>query len=217
MTSRTRRSQLFSDAMTAPIENLIHCDELDRLPEAHRANYLAELEILSRELPIGAAALQVGSMDGERIIRLLTLRPGLRLTGLEIEPELVDLARANIATAGLIAEVVVGDVTKPPKLPRFDTVLCLNNTLGYIKDPERAIAEMRRLGTTVGISVYGEAFDDALALAYFSSLGLSIDGINDNVVSIADFGLIRRFTQSDVASWGGSVRETPIGYFATMG
>src|SRR5258708_20679953 len=99
--------------MPSPIENLIHCDELDRLPEAHRANYLAELEILSRELPVGTAALQVGSMDGERIIRLLRLRPDLRLTGLEIDSELADLARTNIATPGLVPEVFVVHFTKP--------------------------------------------------------------------------------------------------------
>jgi hypothetical protein len=41
------------------------------------------------------------------------------LTGLEIESELVDLARIN-ATAGVLAQFVLGDITDPPQLTRFD-------------------------------------------------------------------------------------------------
>ncbi|MDB5178917.1 MAG: hypothetical protein JWN01_860 [Patescibacteria group bacterium] len=149
----------------------VKCDELDGLPEPNRENYLRELELLQAELPRGSRVLQVGSMDGMRIIRLLQIRPDLQLTGLEIVPELVDAARGNISGAHLEAGIVCGDITDPPRLGRFDYVICLNHTLGYIPDQEKALAEMRKLGEKVVVSVYGEKFDDELARAQVDAWG----------------------------------------------
>jgi SAM-dependent methyltransferase len=143
-------------------------------------------------------------MDGLRIVRLLQQRPDLRLTGLEIEPELVERARQNVKAARVTAEIVIGDITRPSELPRFDWVLCLNHTLGYIPDEQRALQNMRRLGGTVVVSVYGQRFDEALARDYFGIIGL------------ADYRGVRRYKLADVRQWGGGVVQTPIGYWVEL-
>lgn len=198
--------------MPAAKDVFVRCDELENLPEPNRLNYLAELELLDGLLPSGASVLQVGSMDGQRIIRLSEMRPDLVLSGLEIEGELVELARSNIAAAGVDATIVLGDVTQPPRLSQFDFVLCLNNTLGYIDDVDAALREMRRVGDTAIVSVYGEAFGDELAVDYFKSIGLVVDRVEDNTIHVAGFGLVKRFARDEVESWGGKLVETPIGY-----
>lgn len=190
--------------MASAKDIFVKCDELDGLPEPNRRNYLFELELLADRLPAAAKVLQVGSMDGMRAVRLLRRRPDLRFTGLEIEPELVELARTNLQAAGMEAEFVSGDITRPPELPGYDWVLCLNNTLGYIPDERRALENMRRLGARVVVSVYGQRFDDALARRYFGAIGL------------ADYGGVRRYKPSAVRGWGGGVTETPIGYWVEL-
>ena len=155
-------------------------------------------------------------MDGTRIIQLLKARPDLRLTGMEIEESLIKIAKQKVASAGLSAGFVQGDITKPQALPCFDYVICLNNTLGYIPSQEKAIQGMRGLGKTVIISVYGEKFHDDLAQAYFKSVGLEIDHVENNSFVMKSFTAVKRYTKEEAISWGGKVIETPIGYFCIL-
>lgn len=96
------------------------CDDLDAIPRVNRENYLLELDLLAAQLPVGARVLQVGSMDGRRLLRLEGRRPDLRLTGLEIEPAFVELAQRS-ADPGTAATFVRGDITNPPELPATTT------------------------------------------------------------------------------------------------
>ncbi|MBP9718219.1 class I SAM-dependent methyltransferase [Candidatus Gracilibacteria bacterium] len=180
------------------------CDDLERIPAINKENWLYELDFLSRSLPHHAHVLQVGCGNGTRIIRLHERRPDLILAGLEIDHELYDLARKNIAEAGVRANIVLGDITHPPGLSKFDYVLCLNNTLGYIPDEAGAFKHMKKLGRHSIISVYGEDFNEERAQEYFSSIGLS------------DYSKIKKYTQEQVESWGGKLTITPLGYLATL-
>jgi len=204
--------------VTSAKDVFIKCDELDRLPPENRDNYLFELEWLAEELPRGCNVLQVGSMDGMRALRLLEARPDLRITGLEIESDLVKLAAENTARYGDHASFVHGDITQPPDgLDAYTYVICLNNTLGFIPDVERAIEQMKRLGHTVVISVYGERFDEPLARRYFAAIGLTIREFADDMITLQDFSSVRRFPRSAVLAWrGDSLVETPIGYLTTL-
>jgi SAM-dependent methyltransferase len=202
--------------MTAPQDVFIHCDRLEDIPTLNRENWLKELELLAKILPKNARVLQVGSMDGTRAIHLLRTRPDLSITGLEIEPTFIDLAKKNVATARLNTAFVLGDITKPPPLPHFDCVICLNNTLGYIDAEKRAIAAMRSLGDQTIISVYGETFDEDAAHAYFDSIHLTIDHIEQDCFVMKDFGSIRRYTKKSIGKWGGSITKTPLGYFCVL-
>src|SRR3989338_1132421 len=128
--------------MPSPKDVYVKCDVLENIPKQNRDNWLKEIDLLRRELTPSARVLQVGSMDGTRAIRLLEARPDLKIVGLEIEAPLVELAQQKVADAGLSADFVHGDITDPPTLDRFDYVICLNNTLGYVPEQAKAIAGM---------------------------------------------------------------------------
>ena len=202
--------------MPKPENVYINCDDLNNLPTLMRTNYLFESQLLTKLLPPKSRVLQVGSMDGKRAIRLLTDRPDLQLTGLEIEKPLVDAANTQVAEAGFKLESIHGDITNPPKLPVFDDVICLNNTLGYISSWDKAIAGMKELGGKVVVSVYGENFSDALAEEYFSLLGLKIEQIQGNLFLMEDFTPVKRFSKREVETFSSKIVETPVGYFCIV-
>lgn len=180
------------------------CDNVDALPELNRQNYLFETDWLVQHLKPNAKVLQVGSADGRRIVRVLRQRPDLRWTGLEIDEELVELARINVAEGGVNADIIHGDITNPPGMAQNDVVVCLNHTLGYISDQEQALDEMRRLGESVVVSVFGETFDEQLAGQYFELLGLK------------NYSSVLRYARADVTQWGGRIHETPLGYLVKI-
>jgi hypothetical protein len=197
-------------------ENYVHFDELDGLPGPNRRNYLFELDFFAKVLPEGASVLQVGSMDGARILRFIERRPDLEFTGLEIEKNLVVLARENIRKAGLDVRFIAADITAPPaSTGNYDYVLCLNNTLGFIPDYRAALRRMWGIGVTF-VSVYGEAFDDVLAGEYYRSVGIELEGIRGNEIILRGVGAVRRFPRAEVESWGSNITETPIGYIAIV-
>jgi SAM-dependent methyltransferase len=202
--------------MPQSLDVYVQCDDLDNIPPPMRENYLYETQLLSEKLPKGSSVLQVGSMDGERAIRLLKVRPDLKISGLEIEASLVELARQKIAQAGVRMENILGDITNPPNLPQFDYVVCLNNTLGYIPEQQEALAGMGKLGKKVVVSVYGEKFTNDLAKQYFRSIGLSVDSIQGDNFIMKDFTTVKRYDTETVQSWGGNTTETPVGYFCEL-
>lgn len=202
--------------MKDPKDIYLKCDVLENLPAKNRENWLFEMELLKKELPKDAKILQVGSMDATRAIRLLKIRPDLKVTGIEIESPLVELAKKNIKEADLKADFIHGDITNPPDLPKFDYVICLNNTLGYIPEEKKAIEAMKRLGKKIIISAYSERFNDSLAKEYFSTINLEIDHIENNTFIMKDFTKVKRYTRQEVDSWKADITETPIGYFCTI-
>ncbi len=202
--------------MAKPEEIYVNCDVLEKIPKIMQENWLFELDFLSKHLPKNATILQIGSMDGTRILRLLKIRPDLQITGLEIEQGFVTLARKNIANAGLNATFIHGDITNPPKLPLFDYVLCLNHTLGYIPDQKKALYAMQQLGKETIISVYGEKFDEKLANKYFASINLKLEKVENDFFIFKDFTRVRRYTKKEVLAFGGTVLETPVGYLCIL-
>ena len=198
--------------MPTPAETYLHCDILEELPAQNRENWLKELTLLEDVLPQGADVLQIGCMDGTRLLRLLTLRPDLRATGLDIEADLLEMAKGKCPQAAY----VLGDITDPPALPHFRSCICLNNTLGYIAKEGAAIEHMQSLADTVIISVYGENFGNDLAREYFSVLRLSIQEIEGNIIRFNDFTSMKRYTRKEVEQWHGEIQETPLGYFCTL-
>lgn len=203
--------------MSSAKDVFIRCDELDALPDENRRNYLFELEWLAENLPRGANVLQVGSMDGMRALRMLEVRHDLRITGLEIEADLVSLATQTLRKRGLNAQFIHGDITAPPpSVEIYSHVLCLNNTLGYIANYEKAIEEMRKRGETTVVSVYGEQFDNDLAKRYFGAIGLSVRRLSGDTIYFDDFSPVRRFARETVSAWGGVVTKSPIGYLSVL-
>jgi len=73
----------------------------------------------------GEAVLELGCGAGAGLLALGLRVPGLRLCGVERQPDYAELARRNAARNGLQAEIVAADLTRlPPALRRpFDQVL----------------------------------------------------------------------------------------------
>src|SRR3989344_4212094 len=186
------------------------------IPPLMKENYLRETELLCKLLPASSSVLQVGSMDGERAIRLLRGRPDLQITGLEIEQELVNVAKQKVPSAGFKMKSVLGNITALPDIGIFDYVICLNNTLGYISPQEEALDGMRRLSKNIIVSVYGEKFTNGFAKEYFDALGLEIAEIDGDKFVVKDFTSVRRYNRGDVEAWSEDITETPVGYFCIL-
>lgn len=93
-----------------------------------RRGYRAGVDpvLLAASIPAqpGQAVLDMGCGVGAAALCLGTRVPGLSLTGIEIQPDIADLARRN--GAGLGYEVFVGDIHDPPRALKqmsFDHVL----------------------------------------------------------------------------------------------
>ena len=202
--------------MPSPKDIYIHCDELANIPKVNLENWLYELEILVQKLPNAARVLQVGCGDGSRLIALHTERPDLVLTGLDIDEGMLSLAQKKLDQAGKKIPLIREDITKGMDLVEFDYVICLNNTLGYIPEDEKAIQKMKKIGKKVIISVFGEKFTDERGREYFESIKAEVSKIEGNTFHLRDFCLVKRYTKEKVEKWNGEIIETPLGYFCIL-
>lgn len=92
--------------------------------------------------------LEVGSGPGRLGVRLARSAPGLNVTGVDLSPEMVELANGRAAEAGLLGERMrfeVGDVGALPYVDgRFDGVVS-TLSLHHWADPARGLAEIHRV------------------------------------------------------------------------
>ncbi len=200
-------------------EIYIHCDQLEHLPALNRENWLWESAWLIENLKPNASVLQVGSCEGSRIVNVMKERPDLRITGIEIDPILHEMALEHFETTGTDAQSVRGDITNPEDtkgLGHFEYCLCLNNTLGYIPDENAVLTNMKHAADIAIVSVYGENFTDDIAWAYFAALKLEVTHIEGDIIRMSDFGIVQRYTEKAVAKWGGEIIKTPLGYLSVM-
>jgi SAM-dependent methyltransferase len=103
-------------------------------------------EDIARVAPEGARVLEVGCGPG-RLSILLARRHGLRVTGLDLDPEMIELARANAAAAsdGDTPSFVVGNVSAlsfPDE--SFDQVVS-TLSMHHWADPSTALNEVGRV------------------------------------------------------------------------
>lgn len=182
----------------------LNCDELDLIPAINKANWLFELDYICTRLPQGAKVLQVGCMNGVRIMEILKKRSDLQFTGLDIEKKFLDIAKDNFEKAGFVVDLIEADITKFDSKEKYDYTICLNNTLGYIPDTDKAIEKMKKSAKVVIVSVYGERFNTKAAQEYFDSIGLK------------NFEDVKCFTKGEVSSWAGKITESPLGYICEI-
>jgi ubiquinone/menaquinone biosynthesis C-methylase UbiE len=124
--------------------------EYKSFANVERRNFLQEkLEVpalvRALRLPTGCRILEVGCGRGIAMRPLEQMCRPARLVGVDIEPELVDQARARVERLGIQAEVRVGDVRDLYFAAQtFDIVIDFG-TCYHISQPERALAEIARV------------------------------------------------------------------------
>jgi len=96
-------------------------------------------------VPRGARVLEVGCGRGVGLTEFARRCAPSRLVGLDIAPELIELARQRIERAGAVAELHVGDVRHLPfEDGEFDVVIDFG-TCYHIDEPETALREIARV------------------------------------------------------------------------
>ncbi|SFD15078.1 class I SAM-dependent methyltransferase [Streptomyces aidingensis] len=99
----------------------------------------ADMPHRAPEMPGTLEVLDAGCGTGT--MSLLLAEAGHRVTGVDISPRMVELARAKLAAAGLPARFLVGDAAAPPTGERrFDVLLC-RHVLWTLPDPAAALRE----------------------------------------------------------------------------
>jgi tRNA1(Val) A37 N6-methylase TrmN6 len=95
----------------------------------YRAGMDAALLAAACDAQPGERVLDLGCGPGAVMLAAAVRRPGAHFSGIEADPDALDLARANIDLNGLADQVegLAGDVALPFSrlgLPRFDAALC---------------------------------------------------------------------------------------------
>lgn len=86
--------------------------------------------------------LDIGCGTGSLLARIARAAPGARLAGVDLVPDMLGVARAKLPPA------VPLQVARAESLPFADATFDLavsNNVLHFLRDPERALAEMHRV------------------------------------------------------------------------
>ena len=148
---------LFSMARRPEMEVMDDADEVEAYASAAAQSYLQAIdrsfvEHLERLLPDGAAgrALDLGCGPGQITIMMAQRWPGLRFTGLDAAPTMLQQARTDAAKAGVQVEFDVfrigpqGDGALPYEDAGFDLVTC-NSTLHHLAEPRQALDELARV------------------------------------------------------------------------
>ena len=110
--------------------------------------------------------LDLGCGTGALAERLLDAIPGCRLTGLDLSPRMVEVARVRLHDR---AGVLLGDAERLPFHDgAFDVVVC-NDSFHHYPDPERAAFQAWRVLVAGGVLVLGDVWQPAPARALMNA------------------------------------------------
>lgn len=130
----------------------------------HRLEFDTTVHFLERRLPPSGLVLDAGGGPGRYTIALA--KRGYEVVLLDLTPALLEIARRQIARAGLkrrVSAIIEGSIVDLWRFPddHFDAVLCLGGPLSHVAtegERQQAIRELVRVarpGAPVAISVMG--------------------------------------------------------------
>ncbi|WP_446034309.1 class I SAM-dependent methyltransferase [Streptomyces olivaceus] len=146
---------------------------------------------------------------GTGSLSLLAAEQGHRITGVDLSPAMVELARTKLA--GRDAVFLTGDAAAPPVgEQRFDTVL-VRHVLWTLPDPGRALRYWRELLRPEGRLVLVEGVWGSVA-----PVGISADRLTALLGPLAGRTRVERLSD-DPALWGGEVTDERYAVVAICG
>lgn len=118
---------------TAALYDLVYAGVKDYACETEQL-----VQLLQRLRPEAHTVLDVGCGSGEHA-RLLAGR-GYQVSGIDLSPEFVEIARGKVPTS----DFTCADMTTFDLGRRFDVILCLFSSIGYVRTPENAARTLAR-------------------------------------------------------------------------
>ncbi|HEY4026178.1 MAG TPA: class I SAM-dependent methyltransferase [Candidatus Dormibacteraeota bacterium] len=160
--------------------------------------------------PAPADVLDAGCGTGS--LALLAAEAGHRVTGVDLSPRMVDLARAKLAD--MHAELLVGDAADPPVGDRTFDVVLVRHLVWTLPDPHAALARWVGLlrpggrlvlveGRWSGPSTAGPYAEGAGLLPW--SGGVTADTLSDAVARLVTSHRVQAL--GDPALWGRPVQD----------
>ncbi|MER5213393.1 class I SAM-dependent methyltransferase [Streptomyces sp. NPDC002838] len=146
---------------------------------------------------------------GTGSLSLLAAEQGHRVTGVDLSPPMVDLARAKLA--GRDAVFLVGDAAAPPVgEQRFDAVL-VRHVLWALPDPGRALRHWRELLRPGGRLVLIEGVWGPVA-----PVGIAADRLTALLAPLASHVRVESLS-ADALLWGKRVEDERYAVVAVVG
>jgi ubiquinone/menaquinone biosynthesis C-methylase UbiE len=122
--------------------------------DTRQATIEIPLMVRALGLPTGGRVLEVGCGRGVALPGLARLLRPSRLVGLDIEPAFLAEAGQRLEVAGVVAELVPGDVRRMPfSRASFDLVVDFG-TCYHIARPGAALAEIARVLASGGLFIH---------------------------------------------------------------
>ena len=111
----------------------------------HASNALFETDtrFLDEVLPSPGRLLDLGCGTGRHLVHFAA--KGFEVTGVDLSPEMLDIARGKLARKGLRARLIGGDICELRGLADgwFDYAICMFSTLGMLRRGELRLAAVR--------------------------------------------------------------------------
>jgi ubiquinone/menaquinone biosynthesis C-methylase UbiE len=95
--------------------------------------------------PDGGAVLDVGTGPGVLLVEIARRRPDLRLTGIDLSPDMIAAAQRNLRAFGERADARTADVADLPFPDDSFDVVVSSFSLHHWDDPEAAVPELARV------------------------------------------------------------------------
>lgn len=198
-------------------DSYVNCENFNALPEVFREVYELETELVCKLLKRKSRVLQVGPMDGHRMVLIQDKRPDLHVTGLEIDEKFVKISNNKLANERIDWQVIHGDITKPPKFEPFDWVICLNNTLGWVENDKLAVENMKKLAPNVIISLFTDRFTEELAEIYFPNMGFNSYKKTKTGFKLDSNTTFKTYSEKEILAFKPKqLNPTPLGYFCVL-
>jgi SAM-dependent methyltransferase len=107
----------------------------------------AEVDLLVEELGIGPGSRVLDLACGRGRIAIPLAQRGMRVTGVDLSPRSLELARRDAATAGVALELIESDMREIDFDPEFDAAYNVYSSFGYFEeqaDDERVLHAVAR-------------------------------------------------------------------------